>query len=798
MSQSDPSGSGWIQGQWNLLETALLAKDTVVAILRACAEEDVQGQAVLVLEGLGSGLIIDDERREDAVKALRTFKSRIIHQLRLCIGLSKGGISVHMSQSQNLIASFLLVCACKICFKDETTAAILHETMKRKGVFASVPVAPWQVTQVISSISGYSENLERLLPSHVFTQVLNNVKQRVVPPDTIESYIGVCKTATTGCILSDVFEALQNTEVSRITVEGNAGGIWLTAFFLWLCPATTDYFINGVPVLKNPEARLEIHLRLQPWRVQAWLSESEPSKVVFKEVNRHQAVRPELDLNDYYPIHSAKDIITRTSEMMKPNVVESIGQLAGALLDTAVAKGLLFEVPFDGQEGSDPRCVALNNICTEKFLNSYPNAMERFGWICDGEFTRMKTRIRTALEVSFSEEPKLSKNDDDGTRERNAIKTAIQSCYRAFYDTNAEFLLPVHEDILMDIADQSIHLAGEALLGSLCDTGLQYASFRPPQGPQFKGNAIIMMHMLFARPSSSSCGYKYFDLRAKAVEASVPRAPTKMLPGELAIVSNGYVAYSTVLESVNGKMTNARLASGIRVVPGSLRLIDGKDDPSTTNRNHFMRLFEEIPRNVAAARIFDPRPSLVHVFNNGDTYGAFELLQDPDSTWVEHLITPTYGSEKNLALTSRLFSAANQQTTTSLLILGSDDSPGRSIPIPVSWWESMQAIAFGQHVTGYNVLPEQIRKLVRDWRDRGYMGENRLVWHKPGHDTVIGQSPPRRYISMTAYNEQLRFFEAGYLCKKRRLYVRHAPPLEQCLKEAFEGIKEEPEWAIIA
>ena len=98
-----PSSLGAVQLQWNLLETALLAKDAVVSILKACAEEDVQGQAVLALEGLGFGLTINETRREDGLKALRTFKSRIVHQLKLSIKLPKGSLAMLFSQSQHLI-----------------------------------------------------------------------------------------------------------------------------------------------------------------------------------------------------------------------------------------------------------------------------------------------------------------------------------------------------------------------------------------------------------------------------------------------------------------------------------------------------------------------------------------------------------------------------------------------------------------------------------------------------------------------------------------------------------------------
>ena len=800
MSDSNP---GWIQAQWNLLETALLAKDAVVSILRACAEEDVQGQAVLALEGLGFGLTIDEKRREEGAKALRTFKSRVIHQLKLTIGLSKGGLSMHMSKSQNLIASFLMVCACKICFKDETTAAILYEMIKNRGVYERVPVLPWQISQVISSISGYSENLESILPSHVFGQVLENVQRRLTPQDPIDEYIGPCATATIGHILSDVFTALQNIDVRRVTVEGNVGGVWLTTFFLWLCPAITEYFVDSIAVLKNPKARLEIHLRRQRWQVQAWLSELEPSKVLFREDEQSRLPIKSGTFIEYYPMQSARAIIGTRSQRMKPDVLESTGQLAGALLDIAVSRGTLSTKFPAANSDTTTRFITLQEICSRKFLSAYPNAMERFGWVCDNEFITMKTKVKTALEGNFKGRLGFGKDNLSNPNDLDAIMKAIHGCYVGFRETNGELMLPMHEDILMNIVEDSIHLAGEALLASICNSGLQYASFRPPQEPQLKKNAYILRRMLFMPSFKSkphSCSYE--ELRAEAFEAAIPGGPSIMLENELAIVSNGYVAYSTILESVSGKMTDPRLASGIQVVPGSLRLTDGKGNPSTIDRGHYAKLLEKNPKDIVAGRIFCSRPTPLQAFDDSDAFKGFPALPDPNGTRVEHLITSSYDQDKKLLLTTQLHSAVAIQETGLLLRSQSSNFTAGTPPIPVSWNDSIRAIAFARHVIGYNVEVGQMRQLARHWRDSGYLGEKRLLWTQPGHEVVIETSKDplqrRRYVSMTASNEQLRFFEAGYLCRERQLYVRHATPLEQCLKDAFEEIETEPDWAIIA
>ena len=296
--------------------------------------------------------------------------------------------------------------------------------------------------------------------------------------------------------------------------------------------------------------------------------------------------------------------------------------------------------------------------------------------------------------------------------------------------------------------------------------------------------------------------WPFAKLRHEVFEASIPGAQSLNMSGELAIISNGYVAYSTIVESVAGEMTNPRLTSEIRVVPGSLRLTDKKGNPSDEHSGHFARLLEQDIPNVPASRLIRAQYTPVQGFGPGGTYRGFQLLSDPNQTGIEHLVTSSHDSDKTLLLATRLvLKVKSENHSTSLIIPGTTDKL-TSTPVPVSWEDSIEAIAFARHVTEWDVLPEQIRKLSKLWRDRGDLGENRLLWTAPGYHAIFGQpdpeSPRRRYISMTASNEQLRFFEAGYLSLGRQLYVRHKPDLEQCLKEAFAGSEDEPDWAIIA
>src|SRR6266536_2757976 len=324
-------GSGAVQPQWNLLETVLLAKDAIVTILKACSDEDVQGQAVLALEGLGFGLMVHEQRRQAGQNALRSLKHRVIHQLRLFIGPSRGDLAVYMSRSQNLIASFLLVCACKICFKDESTGKLLFEMMKSKGILDQAPVLPWQVSQLVSTVSGFSDNLQGILPSDVFSQVRTAVHQRLRSPDEILGLLERCPLETLARILSEILTGLQDVEIRRITVEGSRTGIWLATFFLWLCPDDTECTLRGSPMFGNAKARLSIDLvQGANWKVQMWRLETKLPSLIFKTEERLRS--PGFLYQEYYPLQEAKTVI-RSSSTMSEQAIEATGQLAAALVD---------------------------------------------------------------------------------------------------------------------------------------------------------------------------------------------------------------------------------------------------------------------------------------------------------------------------------------------------------------------------------------------------------------------------------------------------------------------------------
>jgi hypothetical protein len=795
-------GSSAVQAQWNLLETALVAKDTIFAILRACADEDVQGQAVLALEGLGFGLMIHEDRREKGKNALKTFKNQVIHQLKLSIGLHRGGLAMEMSRTSNLVAAFLLICACKPWLSDESTGKLLFEMIKCKGVHAQAPLPAWQISSVVSAVSGFSENIQELRPSDVSAEVETRLKRKLTSLSEIDGLYEKIPPKQLATILCKIFEGLQDTEIRRITVKGARNGIWLAMLFLWLCPNETECAVHGSPIFENKAARLSIDLIPGAgWDIQMWRLEIKLPSLIVKTEERLRG--PEFPHHDFYPLWEARDVI-RESTKMGEQKLEATGQLAAALVDVAVENGCLRSDKSASKE-------QLLEICSQSFLETYPTAIERYGWVHNTPaametFRNVKLRVAQALTEHIQRTASIGINDFPETDDFKTIQSEIYKCDRSYCDAHqGEHMLPSENgEIIADIA-QAIHLATEVLLSCFSIGGHSIKAFRPPDLAHMCESFKILRGLLFG-PFSGNInvtrgnskegqlamrdGYPYSDFRAEAIKASLPGSQ-EVSVRDLAIACNGFVAYSVALESVKGTMTDKRQVSSISIVPGSLKLTDEKRNPSG---GHFVRLIERSRKDILSSRNLALGAQQIRAFGDGGAYLGMRDFPETTKTEVEHLVDSSDDSKRTLFLTTFLNPTfpeiAGSQLQQSLAYIGSTSEP----PVPTSWQESIEAIAFATHVNLLNINWVQETALAKLWRSKGYFDATNMAWCKVGDHAI----PSRRYISMTSSNEQLRFFEAGYLSHKRKLFVRHRPTLGQCMKEAFEKMGDDPNWAIIS
>lgn len=104
--------------------------------------------------------------------------------------------------------------------------------------------------------------------------------------------------------------------------------------------------------------------------------------------------------------------------------------------------------------------------------------------------------------------------------------------------------------------------------------------------------------------------------------------------------------------------------------------------------------------------------------------------------------------------------------------------------ISTTWMGSISAVVFSRHLRR-GIYTPQVASLAREWESAGRL-DNLLRWCPLGN--VPGFEAGQIYITKTAPNEQLRFFEAGNLHEKRQLLIRHGPAVSvfQCIQTAMQ------------
>lgn len=119
-----------IQKQWDIGQSVFYALASARALLSAGSEDDIQPQAIIAMEGLGAGLLIDQDRISEGIDALKGGESRRLSQLMIIVGLSNGGTARLMRESVACIASFVLATTYKTCFTDQEIGSMLFDMMK--------------------------------------------------------------------------------------------------------------------------------------------------------------------------------------------------------------------------------------------------------------------------------------------------------------------------------------------------------------------------------------------------------------------------------------------------------------------------------------------------------------------------------------------------------------------------------------------------------------------------------------------------------------------------------------------
>ena len=770
-----------IQPQIELSNLALLSANLVTRVLSASSQDDVQPQAALAMEALGQRLFVSKQIIETGQEIFKPSKEKqrgkvVINSMKLIIGLTSSGWPEAMRGSISLVKSFLLAMACKVCFTDEDAGFILHQMMWSTGVVNAFPTYASQIGQFISAISGYGA---AILPFEHYNKILSTIRSSLRSPDELSIIHELSPADKLGDILACVFDALRNDEITQVTLEGARTGLWLLTAFSWLLPEETECVISNRRILGIPGARLVIRLvDRAEWEVGEWRLEQKVESVIIPT----EDVVPSLKFlhMSHTPLASAKATISAQYHLSS-KATEATGQLAAALVDVVFKKGILVSDKCSSS-------ARLSAVCSESFVKIHNTIMRRYGWDygVDSEaatsFQRKKESVAEALGARIehvTDHPTLHPTDSTNI---NMITKEIDDCNIDYYDRFLEPMLLGEDSEFLKVIDPAVHLATEALLSCFCEEGCSARVFRPCHGARVEKSAGILLDLIFRRSTSGNKGCSYSKFRAEALEASLPGSQPAS-PCDLAIAGNGYVAYAKVLEGIS---TRKRSVSLISTLPGTLRRAGG----DVRDGGGFQKLIEVRDDSSLHARVVGFKESKVDPFLPGQKYFGIEPRADPNGVEAKHLLNI---NRTELRLTTLLQAApkssGNLMQQISMMPVGFSKDP---IPFPTSWADSIEALAFAEHIFENVLATYDERMLAEEWQNDGIF--DKIIWHEVGNHV----SPSSHCIAMTSSNETLRFFEAGYLGQQRKLLVRQKGiPLVSCLAQAL-GPQTDDFWAIVA
>jgi hypothetical protein len=467
------------------------------------------------------------------------------------------------------------------------------------------------------------------------------------------------------------------------------------------------------------------------------------------------------------------------SNLVSEQAVDAIGHLAAALVVVTESGGLRKGSTITNSR-LPPPLQRLRDICSHNFRQAYPVIMGSFGWEGFLNPTRQQP-IEEALATAFTTSMKAVSSN------LRQMSSAITNACAIYADKNGHHMLLSPQDIESGdlgeeaVIDFALYLAVEALLLAFHTEIPKHSSYRPLDPFALEENARTLCELLSDLEYEFKQGMKLEDFRGRSMGllSSTGTNLSTSIYG-LAVSSNGYVVYSTaLLDWDNSELTDRRLATSLSVSPGPLK-IDGMEGT-------VVRIMEDRFRSAIAGRLPSNRMDNIKLYEGGKCRLDERLGENKHDTNIVHLWrSDGFLGGRTIHVATYIEVAMRQG------LIGT--SQPVTVKIPTSWWLSIEAMVFADHIKGGSRCPLQLQWLAPRWETMGLLGE-KLQWNSVGRGVV----PGTKYVTTTSGNENLRFFEAGNLSDERRVFVRHrSASLLECIKVAMETYDYGEDWVIIA
>ena len=735
-----------VQTQWDLSYTIFKTANLLFDLMKSAAQDNVQGQAVMALEGLGAGILVSSTRISDGYEALKQNNARAFKLLNVSIGLNGSGIASQMRKSTPLIAGFLFISACKPCYTDAEIGNILFAMMAANGLVHKVPISALQMGELVGSISGYCDHIQ---PHDVYARISEQTVQSFRSLQDNAPLYRQLDHNSIAEIFSKIFNALRDTDISKVTLTGYQSGVWIVNVFLWLLPVDDVHVtLDGRTIIGDVKNRLSVILGSETcpeWKIQEWTAEKDVVSVIKSSDRTSNEIYNRL--MTLQPLHTTRIFLAHQWGLSEKQL-EAVALLAGALITIAVEDGLIGSDQREIQL-SDNSVVSLSDLCQPKFLATYSELLAKFGWCIDDPFRKLQADFVAHFRhwIAAGHDHQQYTRGRDNRYKRLGITEILPKVFSAQVITT---LIGPFEDNSNDVyavVESSTRLAGEAVLGCVCIDPPKYCGLRSFEYRDIQTSSKMLYQIIFARKVNDVTPFTIKEFLSEAIRANVPGV-TRLETRHLAFCGNGHVIFASVLKE---PATLPRDVCALSILPGTIRW--------GVEQMQYQAIQESESEPLSmSGRGLDPSVTLF----NGSEYLGLNARASPHGYHIETFLSP---SLRILWLRTYLCSY----------------EPG-SETVGVSWSDSIEALTVARVVRGPSMTAIGESLLAQTWQEQGVL--NRVTWLS-AHSTRRNENMVF-YVLMTAYDETLRFFASGRYGKWKRIILRSGAPLIQCVQVAID------------
>ena len=767
-----------VQLQWSLDNTVFKTVENLLDLVQAAAQDDVQGQAVITFEALGSAILPSPDRIDEGLSALqRRGRFEVLKSIKIVAGLSNGGVGqLIRRRAPQCVPAFLLVTALKTCLSDQAISNILYKMLGQQDLLRKVPVSRSAMEGLISSMSGFSDGI---IPVNSFEKISTAILQNVAVRKHSARASWKPDPNVMAEIFTRTFEALRKAETQRITIRGLIGGAVIASSLHWLLAEPFELTVDGKLSIGITGGKVGVEICSTEdssidgdWTMQEWQKGRPLSCIIIQcEQNYHSAT----STLDFFPAAGARSILAGQYEL-EEGEIEEVGIIAEALVMTSMKTAA---IKSDTKFGVEPQAVPLIRICQQDYLSQASTYMKVYGWKCKETFVQKAQK----LSEDIVEWIKTSCPDLGQVRQQNGHPLCQEHLTQlSWVMTKIEgWRLTRPGSINMEcqferkIIEPAVHLAAESIYSCICAKLPAYRTFRGCRFTVVADNALNIMHFLFSdilRATLRKCdppvilsnlnsmeGLTMTELRVRTMECLIPGSTGNVGHRDLIFGTNGLVAYIAPLSKILTRPSNCVAVS---ILPGFIRWGEGDlCERDLGERDFPFHRLSSVELQHSAANTDDTVDARLQGF--GTTYPGLVPQQDKNDFEIECLISAT---GKTLTLATYLRRQNSRRTM-------------------IDWTLAISAAATARQVIACELPAFAEEQIARLWQENG-------IWQTIGWTSADGvivhqASMPIRYIGSTYGNESLRFFLAGRTHQPNIFMRQGTTPLIQCIKAALDS-----------